>query len=809
MAKRDSDIEKLFLQQELPNDITSERNVIGTIIHNDGYFETVNDILNSDAFYDAKLKAIFRCVKYLLQNNKIADDRAILDTAKRFGNKLDVEIADYDVLDVVSCNSRETFQQDVERIVEYGQRRKAWRVLMRSAQNVLTLADNTDDTITDAVRRLDEVRGSVNANDGIVDAEKALKMVYDQINDNLSGLNKDSIKTGFRFSDEKGGLRCGSLVVVGAFTSVGKALPMNANILTPNGWVKNKDLFVGQQISSIDGKPSYVTNIFKRGVRDMYNITFTDGRVVKCCGEHLWEVNYPNWRTPHILNTLEIKKLQEGVSYKNRMSVPAFSGIHGQYKEYVLHPYILGVLLGDGCLTNGVVWSKPDIFIKEKIEGLLKNTNYSINKKGNSCFSISTKRGESNPLLEELNKLGLKGVLSHDKFIPEIYLNSCREQRIQLLNGLMDTDGYSSKEGHCVYSTTSKRLAGDFLYLCHSLGYRASIKEKIPTIKGKEYRKVYNITICAVDDSELFSLPRKKERTKKRNRCHIVIRSIEYAGREECQCITVSHERQLYITDGFIVTHNSTLAMNIAVNAAKNNVPVAYYSLEMSVKELWARVVCQHTGVPAWKIMAYALTREEMSLVDGCYTELRGLPIYIDDNATTKFDKMIRSVRTMAKMYGVKMFVVDYLQIFAQGAKNEREETMLSYMARECKNICRELNIVCILLSQLRRAGEVKHPMIDMLRGSGQIEESADNIVLIDRPDAHPEWGVNRFQGNSTLDVKDKAELRVTKGRNIGTGTYYVGFDPTRFVFHELDNYDSNETISERPKEPTDTNLPF
>ena len=476
MALRDKELEKYFLQQELPHDREAERNVIGTIVNNDGLFATVNDILNSDAFYDAKFKAIFRCVKYLFKNNKIADDRSILDTAKRFGDKIDVEITDYDVLEVVSCNSRVTFQQDVERIVEYGQRRKAWEILVRSSQKVLTLSDNADDTMTEAVRLIGDVRGAVNANDGIVDAEKALKMVYDQINDNIAGLNKDSIKTGFRFSDEKGGLRCGSLVVVGAFTSVGK----------------------------------------------------------------------------------------------------------------------------------------------------------------------------------------------------------------------------------------------------------------------------------------------------------------------------------------------STLAMNIAVNAAKNKVPVAYYSLEMSVKELWARVICQHTGVPAWKIMAYALSREEMSLVDGCYGELQTLPIYIDDNATTKFDKMLRSVRTMVKLYGVKMFMVDYLQIFAQGAKNEKEESVLSYMARELKNICRELNIVCVALSQLRRAGEVKHPMIDMLRGSGQIEESADNIVLIDRPDAHPEWGVNRFQGNSTLDVKDKAELRVTKGRNIGTGTYYVGFDPTRFVFHELDNYDPNESIEPIPsQEPTQSNLPF
>lgn len=799
-------------QQTLPQDRDTELDVLGTIINNDGYFSKVEDILNSDAFYDNILKGIFRCVKYLLINNKIADTTAIIDTSKRFAGKLDATINDYDVMEVIARDCKETFIQDVERIVEYGQRRKAWEILTKAQQRILSLSDDATETMTSTISKIDDIKVMSVVDSDVVDAMGGLRVIHNQINDNINGINKSSINTGFTFTDAKGGLRTGTLVVVGAFTSVGKALPMNANILTPNGWVKNKDLFIGQQISSIDGKPSYVTNIFKRGVRDMYNVTFNDGRVVKCCGEHLWEVNYPNWKTPHILNTLEIKRLQEGVSYKNRMSVPAFSGIYGEYTNFLIHPYILGVLLGDGCLTqNTVTWCKPDMFIKEKIKCLLKVTNFSVTEKGDCSFSITTKRGEGNPILEELRKLGLKGLLSCDKFIPKIYLNACREQRIQLLNGMMDTDGYSSKDGQCVYYTTSKRLADDFLYLCHSLGYRASIKGKIPTLKGKKYRKLYIITICSLNDEELFSLPRKKERTKKRKRCNIVIRSIEYVGQEECQCITVSHERQLYITDGFIVTHNTTLALNMALNVAKQKIPVACYSLEMSVADLWSRIICEHTGIPAWKIQGYALKREEIAQIDHATRQLQNIPLYIDDKATTSFERMLRSVRFMVKRYGIKMFVVDYLQIFAQTTRGEKEEAMLASMARACKNISMELDIVCILLSQLRRAGESKHPTFDMLRGSGQIEESADNIILIDRPDAHPDWGVTSFKNNKTIDVHGKAEINVVKGRNIGTGCYYVNFDDSRFVFYE-DNQQAEQTNTneiEDPIEPTGEQVPF
>lgn len=464
-------------QQILPQDRDTELNVLGTIINNDGYFSKVEDILNSDAFYDNILKGIFRCVKYLLINNKIADTTAIIDTSKRFAGKLDATINDYDVMEVVARDCKETFIQDVERIVEYGQRRKAWEILTKAQQRILSLSDDATETMTTTISKIDDIKVMSVVDSDVVDAMGGLQVIYNQINDNINGINKSSINTGFTFTDAKGGLRTGTLVVIGAFTSVGK----------------------------------------------------------------------------------------------------------------------------------------------------------------------------------------------------------------------------------------------------------------------------------------------------------------------------------------------TSLALNMALNIAKQNIPVAFYSLEMSVSDLWARIICEHTGIPAWKIQGYALKREEIAQIDHATRQLQNIPLYIDDKATTSFERMLRSVRYMVKRYGIKMFVVDYLQIFAQTTRGEKEEAMLASMARACKNISKELNIVCILLSQLRRAGESKHPTFDMLRGSGQIEESADNIILIDRPDAHPDWGVTSFKNNKTIDVHGKAEINVGKGRNIGTGCYYVNFDDSRFVFYE-DNQQAEQTNTneiEDPIEPTGEQVPF
>ena len=478
------------LQVTLPVDEGAELNVLGTIISHDELFTEVEDVLTSDVFRREDNRSLFRILKYIIKAGNVIDENSVIACAEKFRDKIGVTVDEIRMvlMEAGVCDSQRTFSQDVERLVEYSMRRKAWETLQKMSTKVVTLTDNADETISDTMKKLDEIRCIATNDDGVIDARKAVQLVYDQINDNLQGVNKACIKTGFRFSDAKGGLRLGSVVVIGAWTSVGK----------------------------------------------------------------------------------------------------------------------------------------------------------------------------------------------------------------------------------------------------------------------------------------------------------------------------------------------TALALNIATNVAVSGVPVAYYSLEMGAVELWSRIVSGSTDISAGKILNYPLKREEVSAIDKTIAGLADMPLYIDDKATTKFSKMIRSVRRMVKKYGIKMFVVDYLQIFSQNSKGGSEESAISAMARECKNICRELNICCLLLSQLRRDKDERHPTIDMLRGSGQIEESADNVVLIDRPEAHPEWGVRSFYGNSSESVDGKAELRVCKGRNIGLGTYYVGFDSQRTQFYELDGYrigdeigydDGNGTpfsrIERDEDSETDSALPF
>ena len=240
----------------------------------------------------------------------------------------------------------------------------------------------------------------------------------------------------------------------------------------------------------------------------------------------------------------------------------------------------------------------------------------------------------------------------------------------------------------------------------------------------------------------------------------------------------------LTIIAAFTGVGKSSLAMNIATKVAGNGEPTAYYSLEMGKSELAARAISGKAGISSSVIVNCKLANFQLQQFDKAIGETKGLPIYIDERATVSFDNTVRSIRTLVRTKGIKLAVIDYLQIYSQVGDNV--ESSLAYMARAAKNIAKECKIAVILLSQLSRGKE--HPDIKQLRGSGQIEESADNIVLIDRPEAYPNSNIRYVGDFSDQDTHGTAKLILAKGRGVGVGTSLVGFDGRFTQFYELDD---------------------
>lgn len=357
---------------------------------------------------------------------------------------------------------------------------------------------------------------------------------------------------------------------------LGKAQPNFCHVLTPSGYKTLGEIEVGDTVMGQDGKTQMVLGVYPQGMRPVYKITTNDGAVTYCDEEHIWNVRFcwGNSRKAGFRNMTLKQMLEKGILCPNsesrkqsgrkamaRFEIPVSEPMQFTEKNFEIEPYILGVLIGDGSLTGNVaLFSNPlfDSQIRDKVEQLLPPDYKLVLSDAPSCpqYRITLKGdGDGEGYIQRVKRLGLN-VTSHDKFIPRDYLFGSVQQRLELLRGLMDTDGCAVKNKVCL-STTSKRLASDMVELVNSLGGIAVIHIYSQEDKGDEYRVVVRMNECP------FSLDRKAQQWNKPTQW--VSRYIVDATRvedSECTCIKVSNDDELFITDNYIVTHNTTVGLS-------------------------------------------------------------------------------------------------------------------------------------------------------------------------------------------------------------------------------------------------------
>lgn len=372
-------------------------------------------------------------------------------------------------------------------------------------------------------------------------------------------------------------------------TGCGKAQPMHSKIKVKNGWTTMGEIKLGEILDMPDGTRSSVIGIYPQGKKSIFKIEFADGRTAESCNEHLWKVYNKHWKNKwKVLSLQQIMDLPEKV--RQSLYIPLIKPINTEDIELPLDPYLLGVIIGDGSTSNRLGITSADEFIINKINEKL-GSDYCLKSAGNAYdYRIISKvpikwdigndkrKGNfKNKIKKELNDLGLMNKKAYDKFIPDLYKTASVRQKLELIQGLMDTDGYICKGGRVTFNTSSLRLANDVVDMIRSLGGIAKLKQYIPTYsyKGEKQqgRLAYEIVIRYQQPLELVSLPRKIERLKnvyqysdprKNRELKLKIENISYLGEIESQCIEVDHPDHLYITDNYIVTHNTALARKIA-----------------------------------------------------------------------------------------------------------------------------------------------------------------------------------------------------------------------------------------------------
>jgi hypothetical protein len=365
--------------------------------------------------------------------------------------------------------------------------------------------------------------------------------------------------------------------VVDLIMGGGKAQPLDSLVLSENGFIKMRDIAIGAKVFGEDGELHNVIGIYPQGSKRIYNITFSDDSSVECCEDHLWTYQKPQDKAKEYFRTEPLKKIINQPLYKvtNRGDknwqyfIPLTKPINFLEKDLPIDPYVLGVLIGDGDLgADGISITNSEIDIINKISLLLKN-DFELSKKGNSYsyhISDSCLRKSDDKYMHKmkniLSKLNLLDKQSPNKFIPIDYLYNSIPNRIKIMQGLIDTDG-EVINNKIIYSTTSHQLALDIQFLVQSLGGTAKIENRQThyTYKNevKEGSPSYRIFIKMSNDIEIFSSKKHTNKYKKGNSSpKRTIQSIEYIGLKECQCIVVDNPSKLYLTDNFIVTHNST-----------------------------------------------------------------------------------------------------------------------------------------------------------------------------------------------------------------------------------------------------------
>ncbi len=350
--------------------------------------------------------------------------------------------------------------------------------------------------------------------------------------------------------------------VVTLQTGKGKALPLYAKLKTPTGWMTMGEAKVGDVLSAPDGTTTRITAVYPQGPLQLYRVTFADGRAVECCAEHLWKVFYintsPNQRWK-VVNTMEMLRL---ISMPNsRVYVQLIEPAETPDAELPVDPYLLGLLLGDGCLRQGeILFSSADDFLLDQLKQLLP-AGCELKHRDRYDYVVRP----AAPLRTALQDLGVYDFLSQTKDIPKVYLSGSTRQRLALLQGLLDTDGTVQKSGSVSFCSTSFELARAVQYLVRSLGGIAALRPRSVTYTyggvKKAGRLAYEVDIRYKRPSELFRLPRKLERVNDENQyaqdLKLRVISIVPSRVNEAQCIAVDHPDKLFITDDFIVTHNT------------------------------------------------------------------------------------------------------------------------------------------------------------------------------------------------------------------------------------------------------------
>ena len=771
------------LDRTPPQDVAAEMSVLGgMLLSKDAIADVIEQIRGND-FYRPAHEAIYDAIIDLYGRGEPADAITVLAELQRRGEHARVGGAPYlhDLMAGVPTAANAGYYARIVR------ERAIMRRLVEAGTRIVQMGYATDggevdDVVNNAQAEVYAVTER-RASEDYLPLADIIGPTFDEI-DAAQGRGEGltGVPTGYSDFDRlTNGLHGGQMIVVAARPAVGKALALDTPLPTPTGWTTMGEVAVGDMLLAADGTPTRVvaaTEVMQG--RPCYEVEFDDGTVIVADAEHQWVTSTRTQRrkvrvgrapetsvhtTEEILASLRTPTADKRANH----SVVTARPLDLPEADLPIHPYALGIWLGDGT-SRRAEFTSADPEIAMMIEGLgyiaqargaVRGTarTYSMllpepGVRPQACIVCGTdfvpkmasllacskacaarSRGMARPEQPTCPDCGKPGWgfrrcqechnahgtmggrlralgLLQNKHIPTEYLRASEDQRRALLAGLLDSDGTVNPQGSVQIAVTNKRLALDTRELILSLGYRTGWSEKRVNGRPEASSTAYTITFTTEDD--VFALERKRLAHKARrrpatakltSRFVVDVRPIESVP---VRCVEVEHVSHLYLASrSMIPTHNSVLGINVASHAAiHHNMASVIFSLEMSRNEIVMRMLAAEARVPLTKMRSGNMDDGDWQKLAATMGKVSDAPLFIDDSPNMSLMEIRAKCRRLKQKHDLKLVVIDYLQLMSSGKRVESRQQEVSEFSRSLKLLAKELEVPVIAISQLNRGAE-------------------------------------------------------------------------------------------------------
>ena len=787
--------------EELYN-LNIEKAVLSAIIFDPEVYEDVASSLKAEDFYLPFHQHLFIAMENLFDKELPIDEEFLRKELSNKG-KFD-EVA---MLEVLSANPITNTKAYIKEIKSYANKRN----LITLATQIKKLTIEDDLEVEDVMDRVEQKLYEItqdSVSEDFRESEDITKSTLEEIKrlKELGNSKLIGVDTGFKnLNDKTSGFGKGDLVIIAARPAMGKCLGKGTKVVMFDGTLKRvEDIKVGDLLMGDDSTPRRVLSL-ARGREQMYWVRQNRGIDYRVNESHILSLKRSRNTKKHKHGDILDIELREYLSKSDKFK-SNYKGykvsIDFQEQKLPIEPYFLGIWLGDGKKSDIRIASED-----KEIVDYLQEYAFRLDKKlhryavSGKCtmYGITNAKGVANSLQAELRKLNL----IDNKHIPHIFIQNSRKNRLELLAGLLDSDGYYDRS-YNVFEITqkNKKLAIQIKYLADTLGFRTSFKAKRASIKNIDYEcEVYRVRIVG----DLNEIPTKIERKKarplkaKRDYKHTGIK-IEKDIVDDYYGFTLDGNHRFLLED-MTVTHNTALVLNMALKAIERNEGVAFFSLEMPAEQLMLRMLSAKTSIPLQALRVGNLRDDEWSRLSEAMDDMSRKKLFVDDGGYATIHHVRSKLRKLKSQHPeISMAIIDYLQLMSGDSKysNGGRQQEISEISRGLKQLARELEIPILALSQLNRgleSRENKRPLLSDLRESGAIEQDADIILFVYRDDVYREAKEKEkemkakaegkeYVSNYKRKEEEETELIIGKQRNGPTGTVDLMFQKrfTRFV---------------------------